>query len=46
VHGLLHESLCRLGILGLGAPESLRGSGYEERYETLDVGARLYRRVG
>jgi chemotaxis protein methyltransferase CheR len=46
VHRLLHESLCRLGILALGAPESLRGSGYEERYDTLDADARLYRRVG
>lgn len=46
VHGLLHESLCRLGILALGAHESLRGSGHEERYETLDAAARIYRRLG
>jgi chemotaxis protein methyltransferase CheR len=46
VHGLLHESLCRLGILGLGARESLRGSGFEDGYETLDAEARLYRRLG
>ena len=45
VHALLHESLCRLGILGLGAHESLRGSGHEERYEAVDAAQRLYRRV-
>jgi chemotaxis protein methyltransferase CheR len=45
VHRLLHESLCRLGILGLGAHESLRGSGHEERYEPIDAEHRLYRRV-
>jgi chemotaxis protein methyltransferase CheR len=45
VHGLLHESLCRLGVLALGARESLRGTGYEHRYETFDAGQRLYRRV-
>ena len=46
VHELLHESLCRLGILGIGAHESLRGSGYEDRYEVLDDEARLFRRLG
>jgi chemotaxis protein methyltransferase CheR len=46
VHELLHESLCRLGILGLGAHESLRGSGYEDRYETLDDEGRIFRRLG
>ncbi|HEX4404973.1 MAG TPA: CheR family methyltransferase [Polyangia bacterium] len=46
VHDLLRESLCRLGILGLGAHESLRGSGHEDRYEVLDPAARLFRRLG
>lgn len=46
VHDLLHESLCRLGILGLGAHESLRGSGHEDRYEVLDAESRLFRRLG
>jgi chemotaxis protein methyltransferase CheR len=46
VHALLDESLCRLGILGLGARESLRGSGVEDRYESLDDEGRLYRRIG
>jgi chemotaxis protein methyltransferase CheR len=45
VHGLLHESLCRLGILGLGARESLRGSGMEDNYEALDSDSRLFRRI-
>ncbi|HVU50332.1 MAG TPA: CheR family methyltransferase [Polyangia bacterium] len=46
VHELLDESLCRLGILCLGARETLRGSGFEGRYEPLDDEARLYRRLG
>ena len=46
VLGLLHASLCRLGILGLGAHESLRGSGYEDHYEALDAECRLFRRIG
>jgi chemotaxis protein methyltransferase CheR len=45
VLGVLHGSLCRLGILGLGARESLRGTGYEERFEPLDPDVRLFRRV-
>jgi chemotaxis protein methyltransferase CheR len=46
VHALLDESLCRLGILGLGARETLRGTGFEDRYESLDDESRLYRRLG
>jgi chemotaxis protein methyltransferase CheR len=46
VHELLDASLCRLGVLALGARESMRGSGFEDRYETLDDEARLYRRLG
>lgn len=45
VHDLFAESLCRLGVLGLGARESLRGSGHEHEYETLDAEHRLFRRV-
>jgi chemotaxis protein methyltransferase CheR len=45
VHGLLHGSLCRLGVLALGAHESLRGTGYEHRYDAVDESQRLYRRV-
>jgi chemotaxis protein methyltransferase CheR len=46
VHALLHESLCRLGLLALGARETLRESGYQDRYEALDDETRLYRRLG
>jgi chemotaxis protein methyltransferase CheR len=46
VHELLDASLCRLGVLALGARESLRGSGFEDRYEPFDDEARLYRRLG
>jgi chemotaxis protein methyltransferase CheR len=46
VHDLLAESLCRLGILALGARETLRDSGLEDRYETLDAEERLFRRLG
>lgn len=45
VHDLFAESLCRLGVLGLGPRESLRGSGHEHEYETLDAEHRLFRRV-
>jgi chemotaxis protein methyltransferase CheR len=45
VHALLDESLCRLGILGLGARESLRGSDLEDRFEVLDGEGRLFRRL-
>jgi hypothetical protein len=45
VHALLDDSLARLGVLGLGAHETLRGSGFEERYEVLDDDARLFRRL-
>jgi chemotaxis protein methyltransferase CheR len=45
VHDLVAESLCRLGILALGARESLRGSGHEDHYEPLDFEHRLFRRV-
>ena len=44
VHQLLYDSLCRLGILGLGHRESLRTGLYEQYYEQLVSGERLYRR--
>jgi chemotaxis protein methyltransferase CheR len=46
VHELLDASLGRLGILGIGARETLRGSGFDDRYEALDEEAKLYRRLG
>lgn len=45
VHGLLHESLVRFGVLGLGRKESLRFSRYATCYEELDADEKLYRKV-
>jgi chemotaxis protein methyltransferase CheR len=49
VLAVLHASLCRHGLLALGARESLRGSGFDDRFEPFDAEsseARLFRRVG
>ena len=45
VHQLLYESLATLGILGLGAKESLPFTPRENDYEPLDAEWKLYRRV-
>lgn len=45
VHGLLYESLAMLGVLALGAKESLRSVDHERHYTKLDAEQRLYRRV-
>ena len=45
VHDVFHESLIRRGVLALGSKESIRFSGSEHRYETLDPVWKLYRRV-
>ena len=45
VHKLFYESLCKFGILGLGAKESLKFSAYEEQYEVIDSRTKLYRKV-
>ena len=45
VHGLFHESLVHLGILGLGAKETLRLSKYESSYEELSRDEKIYRKV-
>jgi chemotaxis protein methyltransferase CheR len=45
VHDLFHESLVTFGVLGLGSKESIRFSGREDEYETLDESCRLYRRL-
>ena len=45
VQGLFHESLVHLGILCLGAKESLRLSDYETSYEELSGPDRIYRKV-
>jgi chemotaxis protein methyltransferase CheR len=44
VHRLLDDSLVPLGILGLGARESLAGSPLETRYEEIAPDMRLYRK--
>lgn len=44
VHGLLHESLRRFGILVLGQKESIKSTSFEEKYEELDGRERIYRR--
>lgn len=45
VHRLLYDSLAMFGFLGLGSKESLRFSPYEDRYEEVDAGEKLYRKV-
>jgi chemotaxis protein methyltransferase CheR len=45
VHGLFDDSLERLGVLALGRKESIRFTGYEDRYEAVDDTERIYRKV-
>ena len=45
VHGLLYESLVRLGVLVLGLRESLRFTPRYDRYEAIDESLRVYRRI-
>jgi chemotaxis protein methyltransferase CheR len=45
VHNLLYDSLVRLGILGLGASETLHLTPREKHYRPLDEAARIYRRI-
>ena len=45
VHRLFYESLPTFGILALGHKESIRFSPFEDRYEELDNGEKLYRKV-
>jgi len=45
VHELLHASLVRLGVLGLGRRESLRFTSHEASYQVVDASEQLYRRV-
>jgi chemotaxis protein methyltransferase CheR len=45
VHELLYDSLVRLGVLALGANETLHLTPKEKRYRVLDERARLYRRI-
>jgi chemotaxis protein methyltransferase CheR len=43
---LLHSSLGKFGILGLGAGESLRLTRFDTLYEPLVQGEKLYKRIG
>jgi chemotaxis protein methyltransferase CheR len=45
VHQLFYDSLERLGVLALGRKESIRFTGFEDRYEELDPAEKLYRKV-
>jgi chemotaxis protein methyltransferase CheR len=44
-HQLFHQSLVRLGFLGLGQSESLHLSQHEAYYEMLSVRHRIYRKI-
>ena len=46
VHGLLHRSLIRLGILALGHKESIRFTSLAGAYEEIDAQEKLYRKIG
>ena len=45
VHGLFYESLGMFGILALGHKESIRFTAYADRYEEIDAGERVYRKI-
>jgi chemotaxis protein methyltransferase CheR len=45
VHQLFYDSLERLGVLALGHKESIRFTGFEDRYEELDPAEKIYRKV-
>lgn len=45
VHQLFYDSICPFGILGLGRQETLKLTEFEQHYEELDRGERIYRRL-
>jgi chemotaxis protein methyltransferase CheR len=45
VHGLLYDSLVRLGFLCLGSKETILFTPFERRYEDVDSQERVYRKV-
>lgn len=45
VHKLFHESLPVYGYLGLGSKESLRFTGFEDNYESVDRREKIYRKI-
>jgi chemotaxis protein methyltransferase CheR len=45
VHGLLYDSLCHFGFLGLGMKESIKFTPQEASYNEVDSTYRLYQRI-
>ena len=45
VHGLLHDSLVRFGVLGLGSRETVAHTPHAPHYQTLDIETKLYRKT-
>jgi chemotaxis protein methyltransferase CheR len=45
VFGLLYQSLCHLGVLGLGLRESVRFTNHASSYEIIDPDMRIYKRI-
>jgi chemotaxis protein methyltransferase CheR len=45
VHHLFYESLCLLGMLGLGDKETIRFSPHEHAYEEICSPEKIYRRI-
>lgn len=45
VFQLFHDSLIRFGVLALGHKETIRYSGFEDRYEGLDGVEKLWRKI-
>ena len=45
VHGLFYNSLVRLGVLALGAKESVKFNPFEEHYADLDATEKIFKKV-
>ncbi|AKG23952.1 CheR family methyltransferase [Calothrix sp. 336/3] len=45
VHRLFYESLVRFGILALGKQETIKFTDYENEYEQIEIGQKIYRRL-
>jgi chemotaxis protein methyltransferase CheR len=45
VHNLFHESLCPLGILGLGDKETISSSNVADFYEHISMKQKLYKKI-
>ena len=44
-HEVLYRSLCNFGVLAMSSRESLEGTPYQDRYQSMGSGLGLYRRV-